>query len=93
MEDLTDSIEVIVFPRVFADYKELIVTDRIILVDGKIDFSRPWTGPIGKNDFPVCIGENIELKGRCFHGLIDDVRIYDYALSEKEIVEFYNGSH
>jgi outer membrane lipoprotein-sorting protein len=64
-----------------------------IYVDGKIDFSRPWTGPIGTNDFPVCIGENIELKGRCFHGLIDDVRIYNYALSQDEITELFNSAH
>jgi hypothetical protein len=65
-----------------------------IYVDGKPDvISMPLTVPIGTNDFPVCIGENIELKGRCFHGLIDDVRIYDYALSKNEVVELYNGSH
>jgi hypothetical protein len=64
-----------------------------IYVDGKLDVSRPRTGLIGTNDFPVCIGENIELTGRCFHGLIDDVRIYNYALSEDEVAELYNNSH
>ncbi len=64
-----------------------------IYVDGKIDFSRPWTGPIGTNDFPVCIGENIELKGRCFHGLIDDVRIYNYALSHEEVNEVFKSAN
>ncbi len=56
-----------------------------IFVDGKLDASRQRSGPIGTNDFPVCIGENIELTGRCWNGLIDDVRVYNYALSEKEI--------
>jgi hypothetical protein len=65
-----------------------------IYIDGKQDvISTPVTVPIGTNDFPVCIGENIEAKGRCFHGLIDDVRIYDYALSENEIAELNSGSH
>ena len=64
-----------------------------IYVDGKIDFSRRWTRPIGTNDFPVCIGENIELKGRCFHCLFDDVRIYNYALSQDEITELFNSAH
>ena len=64
-----------------------------IYVDGKIDFSRLWTRPIGTNDFPVCIGENIELKDHCFHGLIDDVRIYNYALSQDEIIELFNSAH
>jgi hypothetical protein len=65
-----------------------------IYVDGKLDvISMPLKVPIGTNDFPACIGENLEVKGRCFHGLIDDVRIYSYALSENEIVELYNGLH
>jgi len=65
-----------------------------IYVDGKPDvISMPLTVPIGTNDFPVCIGENIELKGHCFHGLIDDVRIYNYALSKDEVVELYSGSY
>ncbi|MGA2679248.1 MAG: LamG-like jellyroll fold domain-containing protein [Sedimentisphaerales bacterium] len=56
-----------------------------IYVDGVLDVSIRRTGPIATNDFPVCIGENIELTGRCWHGLIDDVRIYNRALSENEI--------
>lgn len=64
-----------------------------IYIDGKPDvISMPLAVPIGTNDFPVCIGENLEVKGRCFNGLIDDVLIYDYALSENEIVELYNSS-
>jgi hypothetical protein len=60
-------------------------------VDGRLDVSRPRNGPIGTNDFPVCIGENIELTGHCWHGLIDDVRIYNYALSESQIKALANG--
>jgi hypothetical protein len=56
-----------------------------IYVDGKLDVSRPRTGPIATNNIPVCIGENIELTRRCWHGLIDDVRVYNYALSPNEI--------
>ena len=50
-----------------------------IYVDGQLDISRPRTGTIGTNNFPVCIGENAEIKNRFFNGLIDDVRIYNYA--------------
>jgi hypothetical protein len=64
-----------------------------IYVDGKLDASRPRTGPLATNNFPVCIGENIELKGRCLHGLIDDVRIYDYALSQDEIGELFKSAN
>jgi tetratricopeptide (TPR) repeat protein len=62
-----------------------------IYVDGKLDVSRPQSGPIATNNFPVCIGENIELTGRYFNGLIDDVRIYSYALSENEIAAIAAG--
>jgi hypothetical protein len=61
-----------------------------IYVDGILDVSRLRTGPIGANDYPVCIGENIELTKHRFHGLIDDVRIYNYALSEDEVGGLYN---
>ncbi|MGA2172887.1 MAG: sugar-binding protein [Sedimentisphaerales bacterium] len=57
-----------------------------IYVDGNLDVSKPQTGPIATNDFPVCIGENIELTGHCWNGLIDDVRVYNYALSDSEIM-------
>ncbi|MFH1372111.1 MAG: sugar-binding protein [Planctomycetota bacterium] len=60
-------------------------------VDGKLDVSRQRSDPIGTNDFPVCIGENIEMTGRCWNGLIDDVRVYNYALSESEITAITAG--
>lgn len=44
-----------------------------------------YSGRITSNDYDVCIGENIERPGRYWHGLIDDVRIYSYALSRQEI--------
>ena len=60
-------------------------------VDGKPDATRPYEGDIGTNDFPVCIGGNAELPGRCWHGLIDDVRVYNYALPRKDIEAIYQG--
>ncbi|MBE3138556.1 MAG: hypothetical protein IMZ63_01935, partial [Actinobacteria bacterium] len=37
LEDLTDNIEVIVFPTVLEKYKELIEEDKIIMVKGRLD--------------------------------------------------------
>jgi hypothetical protein len=62
-----------------------------IYVDGKPDVTRPYEDNIGTNNFPVYIGGNAELPGRCWHGLIDDVRVYSYALSKKDIETIYQG--
>jgi hypothetical protein len=42
-------------------------------------------GPIATNNYSVCIGENSQARGRGWKGLIDDVRVYDEALSESQI--------
>jgi len=56
-----------------------------LYVDGKLDATKPWAGGIAKNNSDVLVGENVEQPNRCFDGLIGDVRIYNYALSESEI--------
>ena len=60
--------------------------DKLYLyVDGALDASVAATGKINLNDYPVLIGENAQMPGRFWNGLIDDVRIYNYALSQDEI--------
>jgi len=61
-----------------------------LYVDGTVDTSQPASGRINTNDEPVYIGENSENTGRYWNGLIDDVRIYNYALSKDEIKTIYN---
>jgi hypothetical protein len=61
-------------------------------VDGKLDAARPWNKGIGSNDWPVYIGENAERTGRFWNGLIDDVRIYNYALKEADIIALYKSA-
>jgi len=56
-----------------------------LYLDGTLDATAPWNEGIGRNNFDVLIGENAEQKGRGFDGLIDDVRVYNYALSDNEI--------
>ncbi len=56
-----------------------------LYVDGKLDASARAQGAINMNTYPVYIGENAEHSGRGWHGLIDDVRLYNYALSDVEI--------
>jgi len=57
-----------------------------LYVDGRLDVSSNAPGSINVNDYPVYIGENAEETERFWHGLIDDVRIYNYALGEGEIL-------
>jgi hypothetical protein len=51
-----------------------------------------YTGPINNNTTDVWIGtiSNNYLSSTTFDGLIDDVRIYDYALSANEVTQLYN---
>jgi hypothetical protein len=63
-----------------------------IFVDGALDVSRPWDKGIGSNGYPVYIGENAEQTGRFWQGLIDDVRIYNYALGESDIIALYKSA-
>ena len=58
-----------------------------LYVDGKLDASVAASGTIRVNEEPVYIGENSEVSNRFWNGLIDDVRIYNYALSAEEISE------
>ncbi|MFO1475271.1 MAG: sugar-binding protein [Verrucomicrobiota bacterium] len=61
-------------------------------VDGKLDASRSRQGPIGTNEFPVWIGGNAELGGHCWDGLIDDVRVYNYALPDARLQALAAGA-
>jgi hypothetical protein len=68
-----------------------------LYVDGVLDISSEAVGEISTNARTVLIGANEEAtaKGepdRSFDGLIDDVRIYDYALTEAEIKNLYDES-
>jgi hypothetical protein len=56
-----------------------------LYVDGELDVSSNGVGSIRINDQPVLIGENSEAPKRCWNGLIDDVRVYNYGLSADEI--------
>jgi tetratricopeptide (TPR) repeat protein len=64
-----------------------------LYVDGLEDPESPvvYSGSIDTNGWEVLIGANAEQPGREYNGLIDDVRIYSYALSETEVKEVYAG--
>ena len=61
-----------------------------IYVNGKLSGSADWPGPIDTNEFDLYIGENSESAGRFFSGAIDEVKIYNRALSGVEIKDHYD---
>jgi len=62
-----------------------------LYVDGKLDNSIEFGIIDSTNEFPVLIGENAEERGHYWNGLIDDVRIWSYALSSEEVRMLYRG--
>jgi len=67
-----------------------------LYIDGKLDISSEASGRIKGASSRVLIGENdvettVYGRERSFQGLIDDVRIYNYAITEAEIMGLYAG--
>jgi hypothetical protein len=56
-----------------------------LYIDGKVDVCSKASGRIRVDDQPVYIGENAEKPTRSWHGLIDEVRIYNYGLNADEV--------
>ena len=56
-----------------------------IYVDGALDVSAASSPNVSVNDYSVLIGANAQADERLFCGLIDDVRVYDRALSVDEL--------
>lgn len=61
-----------------------------LYVDGVRDGIASYTGSISLNTTAVAIGDNLERPGRPWNGLIDDVRVYDHALSPAEVAALAN---
>ncbi len=60
-------------------------TKMSIYVDGALDAWAASSPNISVNDYSVHIGANAQAEDRLFRGLIDDVRIYDRALTVDEL--------
>jgi hypothetical protein len=56
-----------------------------VYVDGIAETVNPDPDGVAANDQPLLIGENPEALGRLFDGLIDEVRIYNKALTGTQI--------
>ena len=56
-----------------------------VYIDGVLEDSLVATGSISTNNYKVNIGANPETANYAWMDYIDDVRVYDYALSHEEI--------
>ena len=68
-----------------------------LYVNGRLVKSAPCAVPFQFADTnPLIIGGNTNTQGRkwvdCFHGLIDEVRLFNRSLNEKEILELSNAN-
>ncbi len=63
----------------------------MIYVDGVLDRAVPSTGQINASNFDFLIGENAQASNRNLNGVVDDVRIYNRALTERELVSVIAG--
>jgi len=61
-----------------------------LYIDGKLEVTTAHAGSIASSAANLNIATNSEESGRFYNGAIDDLRIYNYALSEGEITALYN---
>ena len=61
-------------------------TQLYLYIDGVLEAAKAAAKSIDISDYNLFIGENAQEPGREWNGLIEDVRIYNYALSQAEIV-------
>ena len=76
---------------VVPDEPNVTIGDVEIYIDGELQTNTPYTRQINTGtDNDVLIGDSF-WGDRWYQGLLDDVRIYSYALSEAEIKALYAG--
>ncbi len=62
-----------------------------IYLNGKLDNTRSWSGALLKTDIDLTIGRVLPNNtSHNFHGVLDDIRIYSYAVSSKELANIFN---
>ncbi|RHW76904.1 LamG domain-containing protein [Colwellia sp. RSH04] len=64
-----------------------------IYINGVNRGSLSHAGTLPVNSNPLQIGQDQGISSRFFHGRIDEVRIYDYALSSTEVNDVYQATH
>jgi hypothetical protein len=67
-------------------------TMNYLYVDGEIDATEENSGEITVSSYPLYIGDNSQATGRFWTGLIDDVLIFNRALTQEEVQIIMVGS-
>jgi chitodextrinase len=65
-------------------------TDKVF-INGVLANEKAYAGPLNKTKYPLGIGFDPIDNGNFFDGSIDDVQIYDRALSDAEVADLYNA--
>ncbi len=64
-------------------------TNDKIFMDGALVASKAVAGTLNSTDNPLGIGYNAVDGGNWFDGILDDVEIYNYALSDADVADLY----
>ena len=67
-------------------------TMNYLYVDGEVDATEENSGQITVSSYPLYIGDNSQATGRYWNGLIDDVMIFNRALSQEEVQNIMQSS-
>lgn len=62
-----------------------------LYVNGMLEATENTNGLITTNTYPLLIGTRLSMPSNTFKGTIDEIRIYNTALSETEITTLYNN--
>ena len=62
-----------------------------VYINGELANKCSFSGTVNQSNYPVAIGANLTNSIQYFHGLIDDVHVYEQALASEEIKKDYAG--
>lgn len=62
---------------------------KYLYVDGALEAFAAYNATLNQNSAPVMIGANSEAPGRNFNGWIDEVAVYNHALSPSDVLAHY----
>jgi hypothetical protein len=66
-------------------------SEMFLYVNGVLEDSVIINGESNTNSFPLLIGSRLRLESNTFKGVIDEVRLYNVALTESEILALQNN--